>query len=160
MNTVVDSVVPAHPLHTKDYLTEFNTEAYLSAYTFFEMIPSFDQLIKEVVRIFIQNKQRLKHECALEFGGGPTLFSSFLLAQHVESIHFTDYTPSNLKAVEDWINQAEHAHDWTDLFEYIIREYQQQANKSIAFCFYIVFAFYPFCSQATKQRTYWSGNNN
>ena len=152
MNTVVDSVVPAHPLHTKDYLTEFNTEAYLSGYTFFEMIPSFDLLIKEVVRIFIENKQRLKHECALEFGGGPTLFSSFLLAQYVESIHFTDYTPSNLKAVKDWINQAEHAHDWTDLFECIIQEYQQQANKSIVFCFCLIFVFFlPFCSHATKQ---------
>ena len=119
-----------HPrlLHTKDYLVEFDTEAYLSAYMFFEMIPSFNQLLREIVRIFIENKQRLGRKSALEFGGGPTLFSSFILAQYVDSIHFTDYTPSNLKAIEDWINQAEHAHDWTDLFENIIHEYQQQAS--------------------------------
>jgi len=91
------------------------------------------------VHIFIEKKQRLGHKCALEFGGGPTLFSSFLLAQYVDSIHFTDYTPSNLKAVEDWINQVEHAHDWTDLFESIMQEYQQQASESIYLLFHLVF---------------------
>ena len=116
-------------LHTEDYLTQFDTDGYLSSYSFFEVNPSFDLLIKETVRAFVNNKQRLGHGRALEYGGGPALFSSFILAQYVKSIHFTDYTPSNLKAVEKWINEDGDAHDWTDMFEFILQEYQEQASK-------------------------------
>ncbi|UJR38883.1 hypothetical protein I4U23_031551 [Adineta vaga] len=119
-------------LHTKDYHTNFNTEGYLSSYMFFEMIPSFDILLKEMISIFVQNKERLGHSHALEFGGGPALYSSFLLAQYVDSIHFTDYTPSNLKAVEQWISREEDAHDWSELFETILQEYKQQSGDRTA----------------------------
>ena len=129
MSTPSSSLTSNQLLHTKDYLTEFDTEAYLSAYAFFDMIPSFDVLLKEMVRVFANVKHRLNNECALEFGGGPTLFSSFLLAQYVKSIHFVDYTPSNLKAVQDWIDREEHAHDWSELFEQILEEFRQQVSK-------------------------------
>lgn len=126
MSVQSSSTKDDHRLHTKDYLTSFNTDGYLSIYFFFELIPAFNGLLKELVSVFVKNKHRLGYGIALEFGGGPTLFPSFLLAQCVESIHFTDYTPGNLKAVKDWINREECAYDWTRLFKAILHEYQEQ----------------------------------
>ncbi|CAF1490499.1 unnamed protein product [Adineta ricciae] len=85
-----------------------------------------------MINIFVQNKHRIGHGQALEFGGGPALFSSFILAQYVNSITFTDYTPSNLKAIEDWIEQNDDAHDWTEMFEFIVDYYKESSNDQLA----------------------------
>ncbi|UJR38783.1 hypothetical protein I4U23_031448 [Adineta vaga] len=119
-------------LHTQDYLTEFGTNDYLGAYTRFKTIPWFMEHIKGLVRVFVKNSSHLGHERALEFGGGPTLVSSFVIAQYVQSITFSEYVPNNLKAINDWVNQVEDAFDWTDVFNFIIEQYHQQTGITLS----------------------------
>ncbi|CAF3465506.1 unnamed protein product [Rotaria sp. Silwood2] len=128
MDIVPDAVTGDDRLHSEEYLTQFNTDNYLCMYAFFEFVPLFDFIIEKLVRIFVENKSRLGHDRALEFGAGPSLLASFVLAQQVKSIRFSDYTPSNLAAVADWIKEDPGAHDWSDLFNHILQEYQRQAN--------------------------------
>ena len=65
----------------------------------------------------------------LEFGGGPVLWPSFLLAQYSDAIHFCDYAPCNLNAVTDWINQTSNPHNWSVLFDYVLIQYQYYNQK-------------------------------
>lgn len=48
----------------------------------------------------------------LEYGGGPTIYQIISFAPRVSTIHFTDYLPENIEAVQDWLNTEAHAHDW------------------------------------------------
>jgi hypothetical protein len=115
-------------INPEQYTSLFDTDTYLCMYTFFELVPELDFIIKNLVRILIKNETQLGHGRALEFGGGPSLLASFILAQQVQSIRFSDYVENNLTAVEDWIQEASNAHDWSDLFDRIIQEYQKQVN--------------------------------
>jgi len=117
-------------LSPEEYAKQFNTDEYLCMYAFFDMVPTIHFIIENLVRIFNENRGRLGHDRALEFGGGPSLLASFILAQQVKSIRFSDYVPHNLSAVDDWIKRAPNAHDWSELFDRIIEEYQKQVNKN------------------------------
>jgi nicotinamide N-methyltransferase/methyltransferase len=66
---------------------------------------------------------------ALDFGGGPSLWLSFLLAQYVDAIQFCDYTEGNLQAVQAWLDRSSTAHDWTTFFRYILREHQTSESE-------------------------------
>ncbi|CAF1294322.1 unnamed protein product, partial [Didymodactylos carnosus] len=89
--------------------------------------------MKKLLASFLTNKARIKGaKRALEFGGGPALWSSFLLAQFAEQIRFTDYTQSNLRQVEEWLNKGPNAHDWTAIFDMMIDEYREQSDDKSA----------------------------
>ena len=117
-------------LHSADYLTKFNTAAYLDIYTSFKAIPWFEGLVERILGVFRTHKDRIRGaKRGLEFGGGPALMGSFILAQFVEQIRFSDYTPSNVEHVEEWLNERENAHDWTELFEMVMNKYRVQVNQ-------------------------------
>jgi nicotinamide N-methyltransferase/phenylethanolamine N-methyltransferase/methyltransferase len=112
-------------LHTSNYKDRFDTEFYLiAAYSDVNIdlneAPFSAFFIENTVRIFKNKQKRLDSAKALEFGGGPSIWPSFLLAQHVDSIQFCDYAPCNLNAVKDWIEQKNNAFDWTKFFEKIL----------------------------------------
>ncbi|CAF4306137.1 unnamed protein product [Rotaria sp. Silwood2] len=67
-----------------------------------------------------QSTLSIGNQKALEFGGGPCLWPSLLLAQHVDSIRFCDYAQCNLNAVSDWIAQKPSAFDWTKYFDSVL----------------------------------------
>jgi hypothetical protein len=66
---------------------------------------------------------------ALDFGGGPSLWPSFLLAQYVDSIQFCEYTESNLQAVQAWLDRSSNAHDWTTFFQYLLQANQTSESE-------------------------------
>jgi len=51
---------------------------------------------------------------ALEFGGGPMLYTVIALAAQAQEIHFSDYVPASLQEVERWLANDPTAFDWTD----------------------------------------------
>jgi nicotinamide N-methyltransferase/phenylethanolamine N-methyltransferase/methyltransferase len=117
-------------LHTSNYKDRFDTESYLKGiYSGVDIDPNeapFSAFfIENTVRVLKNEQKRLGSTKALEFGGGPSIWPSFLLAQYVDSIKFCDYAPCNLNAVQDWIEQKNNAFDWTNFFEKIL-----DANKT------------------------------
>jgi|GEM_PF-610364 len=68
----------------------------------------------------------------LEIGGGPTLYQFISSAPKVESITVTDYLQSNLKQVEEWIENQK-AFDWNKYVEYSLKlEGKDFKEKDIA----------------------------
>ena len=103
-------------LHTSDYKDRFDTEVYLkSIYSGVDTDPNEAPLsaffIENTVRILKEQQKRLGIKKALEFGGGPSLWPAFILAQYVDTIQFCDYAQCNLHAVENWIAQNDNAFD-------------------------------------------------
>jgi hypothetical protein len=108
--------------HSIKYKDKFNTSHYLKSYCS-QVVPAYAFYIRSVVRILRDNYiQRPKVGTALDFGGGPSLWLSFLIAQYADSIQFCDFTSGNLQAVHDWLNRSSNAHDWTTFFLHILRE--------------------------------------
>lgn len=134
-------ISPDDLLEAEEYAKQFNTNRYLCMYAYFHMVPEMHFIIENLVRLITENKARLGHEQALEFGGGPSLLASFILAHQVKSIRFSDYVPTNSNAIEEWINGASDAHDWTDLFDRVIQEYKKQVNKITNKQYYSFFLF-------------------
>ena len=90
-------------LNPDEYAKHSNTDKYLSMHEYFKMLPAFNFIIENFVRIITENKNHLGHDRALEFGSGPSLLTSFILAQQVKSIIFSDYFLHNLTAAKDWV---------------------------------------------------------
>ncbi|CAF1196122.1 unnamed protein product [Rotaria sp. Silwood1] len=114
-----------HLLHTTDYNTSFNTNLYLKGvYSGVDIDPNKTPFaaffLENTVQILHDEQKRLGNEKALEFGGGPSLWPSFLLAQYVDSIRFCYYTQANLDVVTDWIEKKPNAFDWTRFFEWVL----------------------------------------
>ncbi|CAF0855550.1 unnamed protein product [Adineta steineri] len=116
--------------HSNDYQNKFDVSKYLASY-YSEVTPNYVFYIRGLVRV-------LKEKCgslyrtggkALEFGGGPSLWPSFLLSQYVDSIQFCDYTEANLQAVQAWLNHSSNAHDWTTFFHYLLKENQTSESE-------------------------------
>ena len=115
----------AETLHTRAYNHLFDITVYLNGFYSSERINSTTApysrfFIEKTIRILHDDKERLGKHKALEFGGGPTLWFSFIIAQYVESIRFCDYAQTNLQAVKDWIEQKPNAFDWTNYFKSIL----------------------------------------
>ncbi|CAF3307417.1 unnamed protein product [Rotaria socialis] len=103
----------------------FNTISYLQT-----LYPGVDNnpneaplasfFLEKTVQILHDERNRFGNQKVLEFGGGPNLSSSLLLAQYVDSIRFCDSAQSNLTYVSDWIEQKSTVFDWTNYFESIL----------------------------------------
>ncbi|CAF0942214.1 unnamed protein product [Rotaria sordida] len=112
------------PVIERDYEHKFSASAFVNYYysvnntnppsIYFEFFSS--TVLKILQKYRYKFSQRNDHSKVLEFGGGPNLWPSFLLAQYFDEIWFCDYTPANLQAVRDWINHAPSAHNWTLYF--------------------------------------------
>ncbi|CAF3593086.1 unnamed protein product [Rotaria socialis] len=87
--------------------------------------------IEHCTRILQDERNRFGNRKALEFGGGPSLWPSFLLAQYVDSIRFCDYAKSNLNSVTDWIEQKPTAFDWTNYFESVLTVTRSPKEKRL-----------------------------
>ena len=108
-----------------DYNEQFDTEFYLKEnYSRTDIAaneaPFSMFYLINTIRILKDGEKRFGTMKALEFGGGPTLWASFLLAQYVNSIRFCDYTQGNLDAIRNWIEQKPNAFNWRKIFEKIL----------------------------------------
>jgi hypothetical protein len=111
-------------LHTKDYLTRFDVASFLvlqdDHFNQCQNDPCrWDFFVKNTIQSVSDQREYLKGGKALEFGGGPTLWPSFIMAQYVAELCFCDYTPQNLVAVKSWLEQKPDAHDWSPIFKYM-----------------------------------------
>jgi nicotinamide N-methyltransferase/methyltransferase len=115
--------------HSNDYQNKFDVKKYLTSY-YSEVTPNYMFYIGGLVRA-VKNHASLLHagSKALDFGGGPSLWPSFLLAQYVDEIQFCDYTESNLHAVQAWLDRSSNAHDWTTFFRYILQTHQTSDDE-------------------------------
>jgi hypothetical protein len=59
---------------------------------------------------------------ALEFGGGPVLYSVAALVPHAREIHFCDYLAANLDEVRRWLDNKSDAFDWTPYIKLVLEE--------------------------------------
>ena len=115
--------------HSNDYQNKFDVKEYLTSY-YSEVTPNYVFYIGGLVGAVKKHADLLKAGGkALDFGGGPSLWPSFLLAQYVDSIQFCDYTESNLHAVQAWLDRSPNAHDWTTFFRYLLRTNQTPEDE-------------------------------
>ena len=108
----------------KDF-DNFTPEEYLNEY-YHSVFSEIDKLL----RFFSRAAHTInKGATLLEYGGGPTIYQLVSFAPKVESIHFTDYLHENILAVQDWIKEEAHAHNWTPFVEIAI-EYETGRKPS------------------------------
>jgi nicotinamide N-methyltransferase/methyltransferase len=112
-----------------DYQNKFDAKNYLASY-YSEVTPNYVFYIHGLVHSM--KKHADLHRSggkALDFGGGPSLWPSFLLAQYVDAIQVCDYTEANLQAVQAWLDRSSNAHDWTTFFRYVLQAHQTSENE-------------------------------
>lgn len=122
-------------LHSEDYKKYFDVSSYLASYreAADEQQPDtagWNFFISTPIRHVYELRDRLKGGKALEFGGGPVLWPSFFLAQYVDAVHFADYTPQNLAAVDSWLGQKSDAFAWSHFFQYMLMKHAQVTSSS------------------------------
>jgi hypothetical protein len=81
----------------------------------------------------MDTKSNPMERTVLEFGAGPCLWSSFLLAQYFNKIWFCDYTPSNLQCVRDWLDEKSNAFNWKPFFNYLLDTKQGHHDNEIEY---------------------------
>ncbi len=65
---------------------------------------------------------------ALEFGGGPVLYSVATLVPRAREIHFCDYLAANLDEVQHWLDGETDAFDWTPYIKLVLEEEGEPAT--------------------------------
>lgn len=93
---------------TQDYAA-FDPQVYLQEY-YATLVPENIELLHFLTDTF---RSIQPHGCVLDFGCGPTLFTSLVAAGYPCEIHVSDWTPANRGAIVDWIENAPTAFDWS-----------------------------------------------
>ena len=129
-----------NPWKASDYLEKWNANAYLKFFNMDEnsaMLPLLHFQVANIIKIFNEHigntKLNRKQHSVLEFGGGPCLWASLLLAQYFDEIWFCDFAPSNLKCVHDWLDKQPNAFDWKPFFNYVLDIKQGHHNNEIEY---------------------------
>lgn len=86
--------------------------------------PTYDFYIRSLTRV-VREKLSGGHKVGkvLEFGGGPCLWPSFLLAHYANAVQFCDYAPANLETVRSWLNHSPNRFDWSKHFKHVLHEH-------------------------------------
>jgi len=115
--------------HSNDYQNKFDVKNYLESY-YSKVTSNYVFYIRGLVHA-VKKHATLHHAGgkALDFGGGPSLWPSFLIAQYVDAIQFCDYTEANLQAVQAWLDRSSNAHDWTTFFRYLLQTHETSENE-------------------------------
>jgi nicotinamide N-methyltransferase/methyltransferase len=115
--------------HSNDYQNKFDVKNYLESY-YSEVTSNYVFYIRGLVHA-VKKHATLHHAGgkALDFGGGPSLWPSFLIAQYVDAIQFCDYTEANLQAVQAWLDRSSNAHDWTTFFCYLLQTHETSESE-------------------------------
>jgi hypothetical protein len=131
---------PLNPWKASDYLEKWNTNAYLNFFHVDEnnaVSPSLHFQVSNVIKILdqhvIDTKLNKEQKFVLEFGGGPCLWASLLLAQYFDQIWFCDFTPSNLQSVQDWLDENPNAFNWKPFFNYVLDIKQGHHDNEIEY---------------------------
>lgn len=108
-----------------DYEAVFHPKEYLADYS------QLDDEVKFTIRFMVRALRGLPPNLlALEFGGGPVLYSVATQVPYAREIHFCDLLPANLNEVRSWLNNEPDAHDWTPYFKLVLEEEGRPANST------------------------------
>ena len=111
-----------------DYHTDFNSSAYLA---------NLDNPSNPTNRLFLL---RCYHEAiqsfsnglrGLDYGSGPSYFSTISVATKASEIVLSDYTESNLKALRQWLNKDPDAFDWSPYFSHVVQKLEGKAEEEV-----------------------------
>jgi hypothetical protein len=107
---------------SSQYTVNWDSNTYLQDHYLVENIEHTRRFfLVNVIEILDKHSEKLQgKQRVLEFGGGPCLWPSFLLAQYFDEIWFCDYTPSNLQCVQDWLDEKPNAFDWKPYFNFML----------------------------------------
>lgn len=97
--------------------SDWDARAYLNQYYATTSIPDDSRAILTFI------KEHLKggyFESALEFGCGPALYASFVVAPHVGVMHFADYGAENLCEIRAWLHCRPGSFDWDNYARYAV----------------------------------------
>jgi nicotinamide N-methyltransferase len=109
---------------TKDYTT-FDPHTYLQEY-YAEVVPENRELLRFLVAAF---RDVPSHSLMLDFGSGPTLYSSIVASSRVQEIHFCDYSEANLEEVRNWLRADLTAFGWR-AYTHAVLELESQLTAS------------------------------
>jgi hypothetical protein len=56
----------------------------------------------------------------LEFGGGPTLYQLISAAVRAREIHFSEYSPANLREIQAWLDDDDDAFSWKPFIKAVL----------------------------------------
>ncbi len=117
-----------------DYHTLFDTEAFLN--TFWKVPVEWNENKSEIPFLLEEHHKfwstvGYKNEglSVLEFGGGPALANLISASKVAKYITFADYTESNRKAVNFWVNGESQAHDWSSMIAYVLNHLEGNFNE-------------------------------
>lgn len=94
---------------THDY-SEFDPKTYLHEY--YSTIP---QESIDLLCFLIKALQDVDPDSlALDFGGGPTLYTALVAADKIHNIHYSDYLQANRDEMQKWLRADADAFDWSE----------------------------------------------
>ena len=67
----------------------------------------------------------------LDYGSGPTFFSTISVATKASEIVLSDYAESNRKALRQWLNKDPDAFDWSPYFSHVVQKLEGKAEEEV-----------------------------
>ena len=110
----------------KDPYSSFDPHAYIAEY-YSGMGPENQFLLKFYHDVFNNLPEGLT---MLEVGGGPTVYQLFSASRRSTEIVFTDYLPSNLKEVANWMANDPQALSWQE-FSKVVAGFEANDNDEL-----------------------------
>lgn len=83
--------------------------------------PDEQQALKYLINFF-RIIPVAKGSSLLELGCGPTVHRAIAASRYVGSIILADLLPSNLQAVQSWVDKSPHAHNWNAFTQFILQQ--------------------------------------
>ncbi len=109
-----------------EYTTAFDPIEYLN-----ECYPKPDIEYRLTIQLMVDALGNVPDGLlALEFGGGPTLYSVAVLAERMREIHFCDYVSENLDEVQRWLNNDSNAFNWDPFIKVFLKERRLPATAA------------------------------
>lgn len=101
-----------------DQYESWDAREYLKQYYATREIPDDSRALLA----FLEQKTDRKHfMSAIDFGCGPTLYTAFVVAPHVQSLSFADHRRDNIAEIELWITGHSEAFDWTNYVNFALQ---------------------------------------
>lgn len=95
-------------------------EKYLHDY-YGAVEPDEQQALKYLINFF-RKIPVTKRSILLELGCGPTVHRAIAASKYVDSITLADLLPSNLQAVQSWVDKSPNAHNWNAFTQFILQQ--------------------------------------
>jgi hypothetical protein len=75
----------------------------------------------------------LPNSLTLDFGGGPTLYTSLVASGKVHNIHYSDYLQANRDEMQKWLRADADAFNWRDTISEVLKfEHKEPSAHNIA----------------------------